>query len=247
MPPSLAHPAFPLLWLPLSSSELLKFKKWKQRWSIICICHMCFWYFGIKIASPARFVHYSLHMQRIQWSLWGSYVCFTTTSLEYIWGIYCWDYMCPQCVFGIPVLPADLIALSPGYRSPAGLGNCPLRPLAYAVRAPGARNIGSNVQKWCYQHRDVKRVITSRRTDVMSPYKKSHPVRNAVLLGYRLPIELSAGFVQPCAIPEPFRRLSLFSCGIELRFSYYSLVVSETRCIWHHAGPSELYWWSPLC
>ena len=38
--------------------------------------------------------------------------------------------------FGIPVLPADLPPLSPGYRSPARLGNHPLRPLAYAVCAP---------------------------------------------------------------------------------------------------------------
>ena len=45
-----------------------------------------------------------------------------------------------------PVLPADLIALSSGYRSPAGLGKHPLHPLAYAVCTPGARNIRSNVQ-----------------------------------------------------------------------------------------------------
>ena len=48
--------------------------------------------------------------------------------------------------FGIPVLLADLPALSPGYQSPAGLGNHPLCPLAYTVCAPGARNVGLNVR-----------------------------------------------------------------------------------------------------
>ena len=45
-----------------------------------------------------------------------------------------------------PVPPADLIALSPGYRVPAGLGNHPLHPLAYAVCALGGHNVRSNVQ-----------------------------------------------------------------------------------------------------
>ena len=36
---------------------------------------------------------YCLHMHMIHWSLWGPYVCFTTTSLEYILSIYCWDYV----------------------------------------------------------------------------------------------------------------------------------------------------------
>ena len=45
-----------------------------------------------------------------------------------------------------PVPPADLIALRPGYQVPAGLGNRPLRPSAYAVCTHGGRNVGSNVR-----------------------------------------------------------------------------------------------------
>ena len=45
-----------------------------------------------------------------------------------------------------PVPPADLIALSPGYRVPPDLATVPHAPLAYVVYAPGGRNIGSNVQ-----------------------------------------------------------------------------------------------------
>ena len=62
--------------------------------------------------------------------------------------------------------------------------------------------------------RDVKCVTASCRSDVMISYKSSRLVGNAttfqLFIGYRLPTVLSAVFVQPCALPEPFRRLSLF-------------------------------------
>ena len=45
-----------------------------------------------------------------------------------------------------PVPPADLIALSPGYRVPPDLVTVPYAPLAYAVCALGGRNIGLNVR-----------------------------------------------------------------------------------------------------
>ena len=45
-----------------------------------------------------------------------------------------------------PVPPADLIALSPGYRVPPDLATVPYTPLAYTVCAPGGRNVGSNVR-----------------------------------------------------------------------------------------------------
>ena len=45
-----------------------------------------------------------------------------------------------------PVPPADLIALSPGYRVPPDLATVPYAPLAYAVYAPGGRNVRSNVR-----------------------------------------------------------------------------------------------------
>ena len=61
--------------------------------------------------------------------------------------------------------------------------------------------------------RDVKHVTASCRNDVMISYKSSRPVGNTrtfqLFIG-RLPTILSAVFVQPCALPEPFRRLSLF-------------------------------------
>ena len=45
-----------------------------------------------------------------------------------------------------PVPPADLIALSPGYRVLPDLATIPYAPLAYAVYASGGRNVGSNVR-----------------------------------------------------------------------------------------------------
>ena len=45
-----------------------------------------------------------------------------------------------------PVPPADLIALSPDYRVPPDLATVPYAPLAYAVYAPGGRNVGSNIR-----------------------------------------------------------------------------------------------------
>ena len=67
--------------------------------------------------------------------------------------------------------------------------------------------------KWrCWLH-DVKRITASCRNDIMISYKNSPPVGNTTtfqLFIGRLPTVLSAVFVQPCALPEPFRRLSLF-------------------------------------
>ena len=68
--------------------------------------------------------------------------------------------------------------------------------------------------KWRCRLRDVKHVTASCHNDVMIPYKSSHPVGNAMtfqlFIGYRLPTVPSAVFVQPCALPEPFQRFSLF-------------------------------------
>ena len=51
-------------------------------------------------------------------------------------------------LWNVPVPPADLIAPSPGYRSPAGLGNRPPTPLWQYMwfTLAGGRNIGSNVR-----------------------------------------------------------------------------------------------------
>ena len=45
-----------------------------------------------------------------------------------------------------PVPPADLVALSPGYRVPLDLATIPYAPLAYAVCTPGGRNVRLNVR-----------------------------------------------------------------------------------------------------
>ena len=45
-----------------------------------------------------------------------------------------------------PIPLADLIALSPGYRVLPDLATIPYAPLAYAVYAPGGRNVRSNVR-----------------------------------------------------------------------------------------------------
>ena len=101
--------------------------------------------------------------------------------------------------------------------------------------------------KRCCRLRDVKRITASCRNDVMISYKRSCPVGNAILLvlsffGYQPPIQPSAIFVQPCALPEQFRRLSLFP-RIKLHFSYYLVVVSAAQCTRHRASQSEPYRW----
>ena len=115
-----------------------------------------------------------------------------------------------------PVPPADLIALSPGYRVPPDLATVPT-PLGIRGLRPWGPQHQIECSKQCCRLRDVKRVTASCCNDVMIPYKRSRPDRDAVLwlfgfFGYRLPIEPSAVFVQPCALQEPFRRLSLFPC-----------------------------------
>ena len=81
--------------------------------------------------------------------------------------------------FGTPVLPADLFVPSPGYEVPPDLATVP-RPLVYMFRGSQCPQCRFECSEWRCRHRDVKRII-SCCNDVMNPYKRSRPDRNAVL------------------------------------------------------------------
>ena len=79
--------------------------------------------------------------------------------------------------------------------------------------------------KRCCRLRDVKRVTASCRNDVMIPYKSARPIGKGTTFSCssatdRQPFH-QPSLSKPCALPEPFRRLSLFPCRIKLCFSYY--------------------------
>ena len=90
--------------------------------------------------------------------------------------------------------------------SPTSLGICGLR----------SRRLQCRIEclKRCCRLHDIKRVTASCHNDVMISYKSSRPIGNTKtfgsFFGYRPPIEPSTVFVQLCALPEPFQRLSLF-------------------------------------
>ena len=141
-----------------------------------------------------------------------------------------------------PVLPADLFVLSPGYEVLPDLATVPPPSSMHGLhsRFPQRQFECSN---WRCRHHDVKRIIFSCRNDVMNPYKRSCPDREAVFFGYRLPIEQSAVFVQPFALPEPFRRSPLFSLSNKAALVIIELIASESRCNQHRAESPEPYRW----
>ena len=102
---------------------------------------------------------------RIRQSLLGFYVCFKTTRLVSWYAL------------EFPVPPADLIALSPGYRVPPDLATVPYVPRYSGLcsRRPQRR---IECSKRRCRLRDVKCVVASCRNDVMISYKSSHPVGN---------------------------------------------------------------------
>ena len=111
-----------------------------------------------------------------------------------------------------PIPLADLIAPSLGYRVPPDLATV---PISLGIRSLCSRRPQRQIEclKRHCQLRDVKRITASCRNDVMISYKSSRPVGNTrtfqLFIG-RLPTVLSAVFLQPCTLPEPFQRLSLF-------------------------------------
>ena len=79
-----------------------------------------------------------------------------------------------------PVPPADLAALSPGYRVLPDLATVPYAPwhTRFVLLEAPCR---IECSKRRCRLRDVKCVIASCRNEVMIPYKRSRPVRNRVL------------------------------------------------------------------
>ena len=84
-----------------------------------------------------------------------------------------------MCVLEPPVLPADLFVPSPGYEVPPDLATVP-RPLVYTFCGSRCPKRRFKCSEWRCRYCDVKHVI-SCRSDVMNPYKRSRPDRNAVL------------------------------------------------------------------
>ena len=84
-----------------------------------------------------------------------------------------------RCVLEPPVLPADLFVPSPGYKVLPDLATVP-RPLVYTFCGSQCPQRQFKCSERRCQYRDVKRVI-SCRNDIMNPYKRSRPDRNAVL------------------------------------------------------------------
>ena len=121
-----------------------------------------------------------------------------------------------RCVLETPVLLADLFVLSPGYKVPPDLATMPppFSMCGLCSRCPQRWFKCSNRRYW---HHDVKCIIFSCCNDVMNSYKRSHPDR-MLFFGYRPPIEPSAMFVQPYALPESFRRSPLFSLSNKAAF-----------------------------
>ena len=85
-----------------------------------------------------------------------------------------------RCVLEPPVLPADLFVLSPGYEVPPDLATVP-PPLSMRGLRSWCPWCCFECSKWHCWHCDVKRIIFSCRKDVMNPYKRSCPDRDAVL------------------------------------------------------------------
>ena len=84
------------------------------------------------------------------------------------------------CVLEPPVLPADLFVLSPGYKVLPDLATVspPFSMCSLRSQCPQHQ---FECPKWRCRHRDVKRIIFSYRNDIMNPYKRSRPDRDAVL------------------------------------------------------------------
>ena len=85
-----------------------------------------------------------------------------------------------RCVLEPPLLPADLFVLSPGYKVLPDLATVPPPFSMHSLRSWSPQH-WFKCSKWRCQHRDIKHVIFSCRNDVMNPYKRSRPDRDAVL------------------------------------------------------------------
>ena len=145
---------------------------------------------------------------------------------------------CVTVCFGTPVLPADLSTLSPGYWVPLDLATV---PTSLRMRSLCSRGLQCWVEcsKWCCRYRDIKCVIISCRNDVMNPYKRSRPDRDAVL--WLLTTNWTISHVcptvcSPGTIPEALT-VSLSNKAA------FELLASESRCNRHRDGPSEPYQW----
>ena len=116
---------------------------------------------------------YMLNNERV-WTCWGGQSLYSEVQVKQVW-------TCVTVCFGIPRTSGWPYCTKPWLPSPAGLGNRPLRPWAYAVLRSWRPQRWIECSKRHCRLRDVKRITASCRNDVMIPYKRSCPVGNAVL------------------------------------------------------------------
>ena len=116
------------------------------------------------------------------------------------------------------MLPADLFVLSPGYEVPPDLATMP-PPFNMCGLHSWCPQHRFKCSKWCCRHHDVKRVI-SCRNDIMNPYKRSHPDRDAVL--WLLTANWTVSHVCPtmCSPGTVLEVPNCFPCQIKLLLSY---------------------------
>ena len=117
--------------------------------------------------------------------------------------------------FGNPRTSGWLNCTKPWLPSPTRLGNRPLCPFGRRILHSQRPQHQIECLKRHCRLRDVKCVTTSCHNDVMISYKRSRLVGNAVLwlilsLATDRQSNRQPSFVQLCALPEPFWRLSLF-------------------------------------
>ena len=83
--------------------------------------------------------------------------------------------------FGTPRSSGCAYCTKPWLPSPPGLGNRPFYAPGIHILRSWSPQCRIECSKRCCRLRDIKRIIASCRNDVMIPYKRSHPVWNAVL------------------------------------------------------------------
>ena len=125
-----------------------------------------------------------------------------------------------RCVLEPPRTSGWPFVLSPGYKVPPDLATVPLPFSMRGLRlqCPQRR---FECSKWHCRHRDVKCIIFSCRNDVMNPYKRSRPDRDAFL--WLLTANWTISRVCP-TVCSPRNRSGgphCFPCQIKLLLSYY--------------------------
>ena len=125
------------------------------------------------------------------------------------------------------VFPADLFVPSPGYKVLPDLATV---PPPFSMRSLHSRcpQCQFECSKWCCQHRNIKHIIFSCHNDVMNPYKRSCPDRDAVLW---LP---TANWTVSCVCPTVCSPIPM-----ALAFSIKVIITVAPRSNWESKPEQE--------